>query len=70
MHSSATLRAPLRAPLDTVLFTSVAALVGIGLVMVFSASSATAYAQHGDIADHLKRQLLWLAIGLAGAYAW
>lgn len=57
------------APLDTPLFTAVAALVGIGLVMVFSASSATAYAQHGDIAYYLKRQLVWLAVGLAGAYA-
>jgi cell division protein FtsW len=56
------------APLDTVLFTSVAALVGIGLVMVFSASSAIAYAQHGDIAYYLKRQLVWLAVGLCGAY--
>ncbi len=37
--------------------------------MVFSASSATAYAQHGDIAYYLKRQLVWLAVGLAGAYA-
>jgi cell division protein FtsW len=52
-----------------VLFTAVAALIGIGLVMVFSASSATAYAQHGDIAYYLKRQLLWLGIGLAAAYA-
>lgn len=51
------------------LFTAVAALIGIGLVMVFSASSATAYAEHGDIAYYLKRQLVWLAIGLAGAYA-
>ncbi len=51
------------------LFTAVAALIGIGLVMVFSASSATAYAQHGDIAYYLKRQLVWLAVGLAGAYA-
>lgn len=58
-----------RAPLDTVLFTAVAALIGIGLVMVFSASSATAYAEHGDIAYYLKRQLIWLAVGLAGAYA-
>ncbi|HEY6327401.1 MAG TPA: putative lipid II flippase FtsW [Candidatus Cybelea sp.] len=79
MHNSATLQtrdasshrlpsyAP--APLDTALFTAVAALVGIGLVMVFSASSATAYAEHGDIAYYLKRQLVWLAVGLAGAYA-
>jgi cell division protein FtsW len=58
-----------KAPLDTVLFTSVAALIGIGLVMVFSASSATAYAEHGDIAYYLKRQLIWLGVGLVGAYA-
>jgi cell division protein FtsW len=80
VHSQATLRgrnAPrpaglqsyAAAPLDTVLFTAVAALVGIGLVMVFSASSATAYAEHGDIAYYLKRQLVWLAVGLTGAYA-
>ncbi|MGC1381198.1 MAG: putative lipid II flippase FtsW [Candidatus Baltobacteraceae bacterium] len=80
MRSSAAVRgrkesehAPIRsyvaAPLDTVLFTCVAALIGIGLVMVFSASSATAYAEHGDIAYYLKRQLVWLAVGLAGAYA-
>jgi cell division protein FtsW len=36
--------------------------------MVFSASSATAYAEHGDIAYYLKRQLVWLAIGLAAAF--
>jgi cell division protein FtsW len=79
VHSAATLRTNRRprqgirafvnAPLDVWLFTSVAALVAIGLVMVFSASSATAYAEHGDIAYYLKRQLIWLAVGLAGAYA-
>jgi len=69
VHSAAALRQETRAPLDTVLFTAVAALIGIGLVMVFSASSATAYAQHGDIAYYLKRQILWLGVGLAGAYA-
>jgi cell division protein FtsW len=57
------------APPDTVLFASVAVLVSIGLVMVFSASSATAYAQHGDIAYYVKRQLLWLGAGLIVAYA-
>lgn len=62
-------RSYVAAPLDTVLFAAVAALVGIGLVMVFSASSATAYAEHGDIAYYLKRQLIWLAVGLIGAYA-
>jgi cell division protein FtsW len=62
------LRPYVAAPLDVWLFTAVAALVAIGLVMVFSASSATAYAEHGDIAYYLKRQLIWLAIGLTGAY--
>ncbi|HET6274801.1 MAG TPA: putative lipid II flippase FtsW [Candidatus Cybelea sp.] len=68
MHSTATLRGSTRMPLDTVLFAAVAALIAIGLVMVFSASSATAYAQHGDIAYYLKRQLVWLVVGLAAAY--
>ena len=56
------------APLDIWLFTAVAALVAIGLVMVFSASSATAYADHGDIAYYVKRQFVWLVVGLAGAF--
>ncbi|HKU81448.1 MAG TPA: FtsW/RodA/SpoVE family cell cycle protein, partial [Candidatus Tumulicola sp.] len=64
-------RAPIRsyltAPPDAVLFGVVATLVGIGLVMVFSASSATAYAEHGDIAYYVKRQLVWLAVGLVVA---
>ncbi|MBV8284937.1 MAG: FtsW/RodA/SpoVE family cell cycle protein, partial [Candidatus Eremiobacteraeota bacterium] len=62
------LRSYVSVPLDLWLFISVAALVAIGLVMVFSASSATAYAEHGDIAYYLKRQLVWLLIGLGGAY--
>ena len=36
--------------------------------MVFSASSATAYADHGDIAYYVKRQFVWLVVGLAGAF--
>lgn len=66
-------RAPIRsyaaAPPDAVLFAVVATLVGIGLVMVFSASSATAYAEHADIAYYVKRQLIWLGAGLAVAFA-
>ncbi|MEO6836687.1 MAG: putative lipid II flippase FtsW [Candidatus Tumulicola sp.] len=65
-------RAPVRSfvatPPDAVLFAVVATLVGIGLVMVFSASSATAYAEHGDIAYYVKRQLIWLAVGLVCAF--
>lgn len=66
-------RVPVRsfvtAPPDAVLFAVVATLVGIGLVMVFSASSATAYAEHGDIAYYVKRQLVWLLVGSVAAFA-
>ena len=62
------LRSYVVAPLDVWLFTAVAVLVAIGLVMVFSASSATAYAERGDVAYYLKRQLIWLAVGLGAAY--
>ena len=44
------------APPDTLLFFAVASLVGIGLVMIFSASSATAYLEHHDVAYYAKRQ--------------
>lgn len=70
-HDVKTRRVPrsyANAPLDIWLFTAVAALVAIGLVMVFSASSATAYADHGDIAYYVKRQCVWLIVGLAGAF--
>ena len=56
------------APPDTILFASVAALVAIGLVMVFSASSATAYADYGDVAYYVKRQFVWLVVGLVAAF--
>ena len=55
-------------PPDAVLFSAVAMLVAIGLVMVFSASSAEAYAMHRDAAYYLKRQLLWLVVGLCAGY--
>jgi cell division protein FtsW len=61
-------RAPL-APPDAWLFATVAGLIAIGIVMVFSASSATAYADYHDTAYFLKRQLVWLAVGGVFAYA-
>ena len=63
----ASLRSYVQAPPDTFLFAAVAALVGIGLVMIFSASSATAYSEHHDVAFYLKRQFMWLAVGLVCA---
>jgi cell division protein FtsW len=59
---------PALAPPDPWIFATVAGLIAIGLVMVFSASSATAYATYHDTAYFLKRQLIWLAIGGVFAY--
>ena len=62
------LRSYAHAPPDTLLFASVAALVGIGLVMIYSASSATAYSEHHDTAFYAKREFLWLFVGSLCAY--
>ena len=59
---------PVLAPPDPWIFATVAGLIAVGLVMVFSASSATAYATYHDPASFLKRQLIWLAIGGVFAY--
>ncbi|GAC1528188.1 MAG: stage V sporulation protein E [Vulcanimicrobiaceae bacterium] len=48
---------------------SIAALVTIGLVMIFSASSAYAVALQHDAAYFLKRQIVWLVVALVVAYA-
>lgn len=64
----AALRSYVWAPPDTILFAAVAALVGIGLVMIFSASSATAYAEHHDVAYYAKRQFVWLIVGSIVAF--
>ena len=57
------------APPDTMLFGAVAILVAIGLVMIYSASSAVAYAESHDTAYYLKRQFVQLIVGLVAAYA-
>ena len=60
--------APLHAaPPDMILFASIAALVAIGLIMIYSASSATAYASFRDTAYYLKRQTIWLLVGVVAA---
>ena len=59
---------PVHVPPDAAMLAVVGALVSIGLVMVFSASSATAYAAHHDTAFYLKRQLMWLAVALVAGY--
>jgi cell division protein FtsW len=50
-----------------VLVATVGSLVAIGLVMIFSASSATAYALYHDATYYLKRQFLWLGIAALAA---
>jgi cell division protein FtsW len=59
--------ARLAAP-DSVLLAAVAALVAIGLIMIYSASSATAEATYRDNAYYLKRQALWLLVALVCAF--
>jgi cell division protein FtsW len=56
------------APPDGVLLAAIAALVAIGLIMIYSASSATAYATYRDTAYYLKRQLVWLVVALLCAF--
>jgi cell division protein FtsW len=56
-------------PADPLLLGSVALLVALGVVMVYSASSATAYAEFHDTAYFVKHQFLYLGVGIALAYA-
>jgi cell division protein FtsW len=49
---------------DTTLFAVTVALLGFGLVMVWSASSALAEEQHGNAYYFLLRQVLWACVGL------
>jgi len=50
---------------DTTLFAVSVALVGMGLVMVWSASSALAQERHGNAYHFLVRQVVWACLGLA-----
>ncbi|MHB9003084.1 MAG: putative lipid II flippase FtsW [Coriobacteriia bacterium] len=45
---------------------SAMALVSLGLIMVYSASSVADYVNLNDSAYHFKRQLGWMALGLVG----
>ncbi len=58
---------PRRTP-DPYLFAAVFALIGIGIVMIYSASSIVALDQYGEATFFLKKQLLWSALSL-GAMA-
>ncbi len=57
-----------RRPPDLILFAAVLALAGIGLVMVYSASSVVAFDRLDDSAYFLKRQAMWIALGLGAMW--
>lgn len=48
---------------------STAILLALGLMMVLSASSVNAYLKHKDAYFYVKRQAMFLAAGIVGAYA-
>ena len=50
--------------IDYLLLFTTFILLGIGLTALFSASAAFAYVNRGDLYFYLKRQLIWLAIGI------
>ena len=54
---------------DLVLLGIAGLLTAIGIVMVFSASSAVAYTQYQDTTYYLKRELLWAAVGWIALFA-
>ena len=49
---------------DIIIFVTTLALLGIGIIMVFSSSSVMAYHEVGDAYFYLKRQALWAVMGL------
>jgi cell division protein FtsW len=49
--------------IDWILLSAVAALVALGLMMVYSSTFDMGYRLYGDSAFFLKRQLTWLAVG-------
>lgn len=53
---------------DRVLLLATLLLLALGLVMIFSASFVTAAEKTGDAYYYLKKQALWVGLGLAGMY--
>ncbi len=49
---------------DFIIFFVIVTLLGIGVVMVFSSTSISAYQTYGDSFHFLKRQLIWAIIGI------
>jgi len=58
-----------RPQVDGVLFVAVMALVAFGLVMVYSSSAVFAEDRHGEAGYFLKRQVVFVALGLMAMFA-
>lgn len=60
-----------RARVDVFLFLITIALIGLGVLMIYSSSAITAKEYTGDAYYFLKRQLCWIILGLMGLFgAW
>jgi len=55
-------------PLDLVLLAAVLALVAIGTIEIFSSSAVYALKKSGDGSLFLKRQIIWVAIGMVALW--
>nr|WP_092068213.1 stage V sporulation protein E [Dendrosporobacter quercicolus]NSL47002.1 stage V sporulation protein E [Dendrosporobacter quercicolus DSM 1736]SDL72169.1 cell division-specific peptidoglycan biosynthesis regulator FtsW [Dendrosporobacter quercicolus] len=49
---------------DFIIFFAVIALLGIGVIMVYSSSAVSAYVNFNDSYYFLKRQMIWASLGL------
>ena len=58
-----------RGPLDLPFLMLVLLLLGIGLIMMFSASYATAYYTDGDPLVYISRQALFGAVGVGCSWS-
>ena len=58
-----------RGPMDLPFLMLTLMLLGIGLIMMFSASYATAYYKDGDPFVYISRQAMFGVIGLVALYA-
>lgn len=57
-----------RGPMDLPFLMLVLLLLGIGLIMMFSASYATAYYHDGDPLEYISRQAMFGGVGVAAMY--
>ena len=53
-----------RGKMDFWIFITILILLSVGTIMVFSSSAAYAYSRFGDTYHFLKRQIIWLLVGM------